>query len=517
MIILGGTIIISLTNNNIKDRANEAVTKTELNEVKNLAGILWAEAYLDKVEDKESYVIEGLKKQGIDTHKYEFDFGETGVEVSPKGEINEDEEDNGPEGEPPGTGGDNTGDSSTDKVEIPESWQASVSNIVDEVPIPKGFVASPYDGENEKDGGLVIYQLTADEIKDKVTVLPTETQYKSWTERNQYVWVPVDRDKFTTQFVREVYDGKTIADYNNLGSYSNVSSEFFLWEIEVDSDNMPLTKENLSDYIDDGDLDYISEETLSEVQEMYASVKKYGGFYIARYEAGVTTQRTSTGTSLQKGEQVYSVMGKKPYTHIKWGESLLNNTGGAVEVARSVYSKSNNNYGVVSTLIYGVQWDRTLQWFIDTGELTLEQVKSEKPSFGNYYGLSIEEGDLNQGAQYATTKYGELNSYADVQYNEEGKSISTKSSDTSWGLTTGALKRAKLNNIYDMAGNIEERTMEIKNRASSVLRGNGYQSYTSIPLSSALVSISSRYSMQVSYADGSSGGDYGFRVSLYIK
>ena len=60
-------------------------------------------------------------------------------------------------------------------------------------------------------------------------------------------------------------------------------------------------------------------------------------------------------------------------------ETMTVETGGAVEVARSLYTKTDSNYGVVSTLTYGVQWDATLQWWKDTDSNILH--KSENNTF----------------------------------------------------------------------------------------------------------------------------------------
>jgi len=105
------------------------------------------------------------------------------------------------------------------KYLMPDDWKTNVTYIQDRVPIPKGFVASPYNGEDTKNGGLVIYELTPEEIDDGVTELPTEdTHYKSLTTRNQYVWVPV-ANRFKTEFIRQsfAYADRTTNISNELG------------------------------------------------------------------------------------------------------------------------------------------------------------------------------------------------------------------------------------------------------------------------------------------------------------
>ena len=85
MIILAGSIILSLSNNGIIGKANEAVEKTNINQVRTLAELKWAEAYLDeKINTDEEYskaVKNALEQEGIDTSKYVIVTTANGVEV----------------------------------------------------------------------------------------------------------------------------------------------------------------------------------------------------------------------------------------------------------------------------------------------------------------------------------------------------------------------------------------------------------------------------------------------------
>ncbi len=351
------------------------------------------------------------------------------------------------------------------KYLVPESWKASIWYIQDRVPIPKGFVASEATGENTKNGGLVIYEGT--------TPVTDANVEEAKRERNQYVWVPVSNSTFETQFVRRFHTDIS----NELGTN--------LWEIVLDKNtNMPL---------DEQDEQYVSATTLKEAKAMYSSVKKYGGFYVARYEAGIDKARTRSDVNLE--EKIYSMMGKIPYTYVIWGESMDNEKGGSVEASRNIYPADSTNYRVVSTLIYGVQWDTTLQWMLDTKALPSID---ESINYGNYKASVIKSGDLNEGARYA------LYSDEGIQEYKDATGL-TKESSTMWSLSTGALKYAKINNIYDMAGNIYERTMEGAYTNAHCFRGASW--YGTYPISAraqwATIDII--------------GPDYGFRVALYIK
>ena len=120
------------------------------------------------------------------------------------------------------------------------------------------------------------------------------------------------------------------------------------------------------------------------------------------------------------------MMNKIPYNYIPWtwNNSISEDTNGAVEVARRMYPVTNTNYGVVSTLTYGVQWDRTLAWWVEVGAqnaiktvtITSNANLNNSTSYGNYYNSVIAAGDLNDDAQYAVynTNNSTLGTYQDA-------------------------------------------------------------------------------------------------------
>ena len=461
MIILAGVIILTLNNSGIIDQAQNAVDKTNLKEVQTLASLKWAEAYMDgntTQSELETEVLKRLNEEKIDLTPYEITVTDEGVKVALKGNT----------------------------VAIPETWKANVIDIVDTVPIPKGFVASSATGENTKNGGLVIYEGT-----EAVTDANVEDAKRT---RNQYVWVPVED---FSKFIRQNF-GYSYTISNTLGTN--------YWEVVLDTTtNIPLSTQSTR---------YVTSTTLTEVQAMYESVKEYTGFYIARYEAGIDAQRTAKGNAtdlpgIKEGTTVYSVMGKIPYTYISWGTSMSNDTNGAVEVARSIYTKTNTNYGVVSTLTYGAQWDRTLAWWVEVGAqnatktvtITSNDNLNNSTNYGNYSDHVIAAGDLNDDAKYAVYSSGSLGTY------QTATPSSTKASGTKWALTTGALKAANVNNICDMAGNMWEWTMEGHSGLSHIIRSSYFDlSGDSDPVRTR--SVSEPYEAKF---------HIGFRPSLYIK
>ena len=467
MIILAGVIVLTLNNSGIIDQAQNAVDETNLKEVQTLASLKWAEAYIDGNTTQsalETEVLKRLAEEDIDLTPYEITVTDEGVKVALKG-------------------------GNTNTPSIPETWKANVIDIVDTVPIPKGFVASSATGENIKNGGLVIYEGT-----EAVTDANVEDAKRT---RNQYVWVPVED---FSKFVRQNF-GNSYTISNTLGTD--------YWEVVLDTTtNMPLSTQSTS---------YVTSTTLSEVKAMYESVKEYKGFYIARYEAGIDAQRTAKGNAadlpgIKEGTTVYSVMGKIPYTYIPWtwNYNMAEDTNGAVEVARKMYPKTNTSYGVVSTLTYGVQWDRTLSWWLEVGAKdgngNVITSVTDSTSYGNYsdYIINSQE-DLNEDALVWNYTVSSTGSYV-----EKTSTTLTypKASGTYWALSTGALKVANVNNICDMAGNMWEWTMEGYSDYYRTVRGGGFS------IGGVFGPVCYRRS---DFTPDSARYHYGFRPTLYIK
>ena len=160
--------------------------------------------------------------------------------------------------------------------------------------------------------------------------------------------------------------------------------------------------------------------------EISTSITNNGGFYIARYEAGKPEGVTlATDGSVKPVSQ----QGATVWNNIAWSDDGTNddtNPGnGAVTVARSMYPDTpDSEYGAVSTLIYGAQWDTALK-------------------FIGAYG-----GDTT----YATNSAG--------KGNYSGTNGADDIASTNEPAECGAREGFKQKNIYDMAGNVYEWTME---------------------------------------------------------
>ena len=115
---------------------------------------------------------------------------------------------------------------------------------------------------------------------------------------------------------------------------------------------------------------YSTEE--SEYTTMKIQVLKYGGFYIGRFEAGVdnTTLRTVATTA----QTVVCKKGVAPYNYVPWGTSMsdaseISGESGAVYLAKNFASQYNYT-SVTSTLTYGFQWDAMCRYIGDSQRIT---------------------------------------------------------------------------------------------------------------------------------------------------
>ena len=156
---------------------------------------------------------------------------------------------------------------------------------------------------------------------------------------------------------------------------------------------------------------------------------------------------------------------------------MTNETGGAVQKAKE-FANEKGYTSVTSTLIYGVQWDAIMAWI--------------EPRYK----------DKNKAEELVAEKNFVADSTGKGNYSEDENANSWKGKVT----TTGASDDYDVKNIYDLAGNVYEWTMESYDTDFRVFRGGNY-SYTGSGYPAS-------YRFYCSPAD--SDGDIGFRLTLYL-
>ena len=188
-----------------------------------------------------------------------------------------------------------------------------------------------------------------------------------------------------------------------------------------------------------------NEALKGELLEQLESVKKYGGFYISRYNIS----KSSAG-------KPQSVKGIRP-----WGKINFND-------AKKIASTIEDNEAVKSHLTFGAEYDSVLEWFIKTEVKTFAEIAEDSTEWGNHWNTE----------------------------NSPRKVVET-----------GSREKWCANNIYDLAGNVDEWTQEQHNSLNRVLRG-GDVTYDGDTCPVA-------YRMIDNPSD--QGVDIGFRCTLYIK
>ena len=167
------------------------------------------------------------------------------------------------------------------------------------------------------------------------------------------------------------------------------------------------------------------DKTTSEYTNMVSSVNTNKGFYISRYEA------SNNGSDIAQSKR-----GKKIWE--------------AVSQTTAITASSNMKQSINSHLVYGIEWDSVLQWALDsqaiiesasggTKTITIDDIQSDSKSWGNY-GDSVGRAATNSGSRQP----GGTNEY--------------------W----------KVNNIYDLAGNVWEWTQENYSTGTSRSGRGGY-------------------------------------------
>ena len=254
----------------------------------------------------------------------------------------------------------------------------------EQVPIPEGYIVSENSDENIVNKGLVI----------------------SDSRGNEYVWISC-----------------TVNSSSNKLQYKRTE-----WGVEKDgTDNSRAIKDELT--LKDIDVTYsktdtdngineeISKEIVAQINAEKESIKKYGGYYIGRYEVGKDNK-----TAVIKAEQ-------EPYVNIKWSK--------AYELAKGI----GGGEGATTYLCSSYSWDTAINFIQNT-----------------------------TGKNYATSIIGFYGNWKSQEVKDSsGKVI--KPVNTAQRLNTGLT--TALCNIYDMGGNVGEFTTELNPGMSEtvVLRG----------------------------------------------
>ena len=179
---------------------------------------------------------------------------------------------------------------------------------------------------------------------------------------------------------------------------------------------------------------------------MLNSIKDNGGFYIGKYEAGTAT---SGGTST--GELMTAVIKQNayPYSYVTCSQAENLAKGFATD-------------GKTASLLFGIQWDLVLK-YLNVKGIATNLLTNDSTTWGNYYNNLYNGTDTNSW-------------YSEVDGASWTKGVYNKVANGATLLTTGAHTSFSKQNIYDLAGNVKEWTLEktSASRFPCASRGGSY-------------------------------------------
>ena len=359
-----------------------------------------------------------------------------------------------------GIGGGNTPGGPTGP-EMPEEWDDTKVDAVESadnvtVPVPKGYTASKVTGETTVEDGFVIYE-GEEEVNDT-------NKDTAQTTRNQFVWVPVvnPSDMYGTdstgkkwgksyKFSSTGITAKNWTEEDGVMSISATSGTGSNREPDVVTGSGGTSYDAVNTNLQQAGLDAsatadtFKTQLETEFNNMITSVEKYGGFYIGRYETG----------NLKEAEAV--VVKKNSDIGSQTWYTMYNKSKGVA---------ANNN--VITTMIWGCQWDAVMRWMYNSGDEEKKTYTYDGTGKGNYY-------------------------------NTNGNQP----------IPTGSNDAYSVNNIYDMVGNVYDRTIEASLTNYRVSRGGHYATST----------VGSGYPASGRYSSFSapSYSSHGSRLALYVK
>ena len=283
------------------------------------------------------------------------------------------------------------------------------------IPLPKGFQVSLVEGENTIEKGVV--------IKDG--------------KGNEFVWIPVSQDLVNPYNDSEPKELTSTWNSSTLDPKPEYDSQKILTEL------YGMKDESTPFYNYTTDFAYST-----HYEEMVASVNKYDGFYIGRYE-----------TTIDKNNEI----GTKADTTVLTADKSIPQTNdkktrwyGLYNTQRNSNVIGNNDY-IQTNMIWGQQWDKMIEYFA-----------SRKINYSGW-------GGSTQGAV-------------------------VKSAES----TNASGKKDEIYNIYDLRTNGWDWTAEANSTNLRTFRGGGYSSshsasdrYGSVVPTSSYSNYSSRLTLYI--------------------
>ena len=252
---------------------------------------------------------------------------------------------------------------------------------------------------------------------------------------NQYVWVEVPKTADVYPTAGTTLDLDTLTGTDLETAYSNIEADLHTYTSTYrngtrSTDTYYADTNNASNWFADANAYNTAKNN------MLKSVYQNGGFYVGRYETGIeASYRPAAGDTTQTPTETPVIKANAyPYNYVTrtQAQTLANNMPSGDKT---------------SSLMFGVQWDLVLKYLETKNAATQSELKTDSKTIGNYNNNlwnitnTVARYSTNNGASWTLRPY-------------------EKTASASVLLTTGADASFGLMNIYDIAGNLWEWTLE---------------------------------------------------------
>ena len=299
------------------------------------------------------------------------------------------------------------------------------------------------------------------------------------SKNNEWVWIEVPKSIYSNATYTVANSGNSVTSSADYKGIYNILNEYAKTYRKGKADQWYYWTDEWYDGCGIAD----SGTYTTMYQKMLTSVYTNGGFWIGRYEAGVsdTTPRTAEGEIT--GLEAKSQPDMYPFNYVTCSQ------------AQTLASAMSTDSNKTSSLMFGIQWDLVCKYLEGKDGLTTADINSDSINWGNYSDIEVPITSVNAKQRASDDTWSAI--------------TGIKAQDSKIMLSTGASNNTKKMNIYDFAGNEVEWTLERATYSTSrpcAGRGGGYYGYGS----------NSPASTRIYYKPSDSDiGSVSFRPSLY--